>query len=552
MVAYEFISKRVIRLWQDDFGPQPPFSTDDSTLFITYMASAEWGCFLTLGWPLPTRIVDLYIEFRNETNGIVLSGKPIKRSLLSALAYHHLTSITKEEKDVMRALVLRGGPWTSEERQQILDYCQSDVDCLEPLFERMLPGIQYRRNGFTQALFRARFTTAAARMERIGTPIDVETLEQFRTYWPDIKLELIKAVDKDFGVFEGTTFKGGRFAEYLVSNNITDWPRTATGQLGRDKERLDDMAEVYPQISPLKDLLYILNNLRVEKLAVGPDNRNRVMLSYFGAKTGRNTPKASQYIFGPSVWLRGLIKPTEGRALAYIDWKSQEVHIAAALSGDQALLDTVATGDPYLTFAKMAGLAPPDATKQTHGAVRALCKTCVLGSNYGLGTRSLAMKTQLHVIEAESLHRKLELAFPVYAEWIQSVIYTGQLTRHLSTKFGWTLRTSGARPNSLRNFLMQAHGAEMLRLACNLATEQGIHVCAPVHDALLIEAAADEIDDAVAVTRAAMSEASGAVLDGIQVATDVETVVWPDRYADPRGQEMWSMVTEIASRLADQ
>ena len=99
---------------------------------------------------------------------------------------------------------------------------------------------------------------------------------------------------------------------------------------------------------------------------------------------------------------------------------------------------------------------------------------------------------------------------------------------------------------------MQAHGAEMLRLACNLATEQGIHVCAPVHDALLIEAAADEIDDAVAVTRAAMSEASGAVLDGIQVATDVETVVWPDRYADPRGQEMWSMVTEIASRLADQ
>ena len=74
MVAYEFISKRVIRLWQDDFGPQPPFSTDDSTLFITYMASAEWGCFLTLGWPLPTRIVDLYIEFRNETNGIVLSG----------------------------------------------------------------------------------------------------------------------------------------------------------------------------------------------------------------------------------------------------------------------------------------------------------------------------------------------------------------------------------------------------------------------------------------------------------------------------------------------
>jgi hypothetical protein len=30
-----------------------------------------------------------------------------------------------------------------------------------------------------------------------------------------------------------------------------------------------------------------------------------------------------------SVWLRGLIKPPAERALAYVDWKSQEVFIAA-------------------------------------------------------------------------------------------------------------------------------------------------------------------------------------------------------------------------------
>jgi hypothetical protein len=44
--------------------------------------------------------------------------------------------------------------------------------------------------------------------------------------------------------------------------------------------------------------------------------------------------------------------------------------------------------------------------------------------------------------------------------------------------------------------------AEMLRIACCLATERGVSVCAPVHDALVIEAPVDQIDDAVTTTRA--------------------------------------------------
>ena len=63
-------------------------------------------------------------------------------------------------------------------------------------------------------------------------------------------------------------------------------------------------------------------------------------------------------------------------------------------------------------------------------------------------------------------------------------------------------------PRSLRNFPMQGNGSELLRLACCLATERGIHVCAPVHDALLIEGPADAIHELVAETQHAMREAS--------------------------------------------
>lgn len=542
MVARDLITNRVVRLWQDELGPEPPFDTDDDTLFVAYFASAEIGCFLALGWPVPTRILDLYTEFRNATNGTVL---PSGRSLLGALSYHGITTITADMKTAERDLVISGGPWTGEEQRRILDYCQTDVDPLGALLERMLPGIQARPHGFAQALLRGRYMAAVARMERVGIPIDTDTLDRLREVWSDIKLDMIKAIDADYGVFEGTTFKAGLFAGYLVDHGI-DWPRTLTGRLQTDRDTFRDMAQRYPQLTPLHELRTALAELRLEKLAVGPDGRNRVLLSPFGASSGRNTPSNSKSVFGPSVWIRGLIKPSEGRALAYIDWSSQEVYIAAQLSGDPALLDAVLSGDPYLHFAKLAGLAPAEATKQSHKAVRDLCKTCVLGTNYGMQAPSLAARTGLSVIEAEDVLHRLARTFPTFTAWADHVSDLGQLAGYLATVFGWKVQTQGTtRATSLRNFPMQANGAEILRLACCIATEAGINVCAPVHDALLIEAAADEIDVAIEQTRAAMAQASRIVLDGLEIPTDADVVIWPDRYADPRGSVMWERVNKI-------
>ena len=549
MVARELGSNRLIRLWRDELGVAPPFSTGDDVLFVAYFASAEIGCFLSLGWPVPTRILDLFTEFRNATNWISLPGG---RGLLGALSYYGISSITADQKHEERALVMGGGPWSPEEQIRILDYCQTDVDPLGALLERMLPGIVKRPNGFGQALLRGRYMAAVARMERTAVPIDAEMLDLLRTNWNRIKSDLIEAIDKDYGVYEGTTFKSGLFACYLADNRI-DWPRSEAGRLLLDQDTFRDMAKSHPQLEPLKELRHAQSEMRLEKLAVGPDHRNRALLSPFGAKSGRNTPSNSKFIFGPSVWLRGLIRPPEGRSLAYIDWKSQEVYIAAALSGDRALLDAVLSGDPYLAFAKMAGLAPPEATKQSHKAIRDMCKTCVLGTNYGMQAQSLAMRTGLSVIEAQDLLRRLAQTFPAFTAWAEHVVNVGQLVGYLTTVFGWTMRTENElRATTLRNFPMQANGAEMMRLACCLATERGVQVCAPVHDALLIEGDTDTMEDTVAATRAAMAEASKVVLKGLEVPTDVEVFAWPGRYADDRGRVMWERVSEILARQEGQ
>ena len=93
LVAKEVGMGRLIKLWQDQFGPEPPFEVDDDTLVVAYYAPAEIGCFLALGWPVPTRIIDLYVEFRRETNALAVAEG---RGLLGALSRHHITRITSE------------------------------------------------------------------------------------------------------------------------------------------------------------------------------------------------------------------------------------------------------------------------------------------------------------------------------------------------------------------------------------------------------------------------------------------------------------------------
>jgi DNA polymerase I len=547
MVAREIRSGHLLRLWQDQLPAHPPFPVGDDVLFVAYMAAAELSCFLQLGWPVPARILDPYIEFRAQTNGDKPAGG---YGLLSALSYHGLPGITSEQKESSRDLVMRGGPWTPAERLEVLDYCQTDVDCLGPLLDRMAPAITARPGGLGQALLRGRYMAAVARMEHAGVPIDVVTLAQLREHWASLKGELVAAIDKDFGVFDGITFKTERFISWLDHEGIP-WPLTEHGQPRLDKDTFSDMSKVYPQLEPLKQLRRTLSDLRLERLAVGKDARNRASLFPFGARTGRNTPSANGFIFGPSRWLRGLIKPGPGQAIAYIDWSFQEVAIAAALSGDQALLDAVGSGDPYLAFAKMAGLAPRDATKETHATIRDQCKTCVLGTNYGMGADSLAARIGADRNHAVHLLRLLARTFPVFWAWSEQVVDRAVLTGRLRSEFGWPLLvTSASRPTALKNFPMQANGAEMLRIAACLATEHGVQVCAPVHDALLVEAPVDDLDQAVDTTRAAMAEASRAVLPDMEpLKTDVLAVKWPDRYPDPRGQVMWDRVTEILKKL---
>src|SRR5512134_1774267 len=109
LVARELRSGRTVRVWQDELRrmPQPPYPTGPGALFVAYYASAEIGCHLALGWPVPERVLDLFTEFRNRTNGVPTGNGA---GLLGALAFFGLDGIGTAEKQQMLPFGVRPRP----------------------------------------------------------------------------------------------------------------------------------------------------------------------------------------------------------------------------------------------------------------------------------------------------------------------------------------------------------------------------------------------------------------------------------------------------------
>lgn len=518
---------------------QAPFPTDASALVVAYHAPAEMLCFQALGWTPPACLLDLHVEFRNLTNTVPRSGR---HGLLDALAYYGEPVMESAHKDAMRALILSAGPWEEAQRQAILDYCAADVEALQRLYRHMT---QAQVIDWPRALLRGRYAIAAAASEALGIPLDAPLYRRVRDQGPAARAALIADVDQAFGVYDGLRFSEARFNHWLDRRGLA-WPRLPSGRVCLDDDTFKTMAQRDPAIGRLRQLRQMLLQLRTLKLAVGDDGRNRCALFPFSSVTGRNQPSTSQTILGLSRALRPLIRPLPGWALAYVDFAQQELAIAAALSGDVAMQQAYQSQDFYLSFAQLAGAAPPGATKASHPLVRERFKTCALGVLFGMTEYGLAKRLGLSPYEARQLLNTHHRTFPQFWRWSDALIDRVQFTGSMQTVFGWTLHVGRALPErSLRNFPMQAHGAEMLRLAHSELVRRGIRVCAPIHDAVLVEAPLEVIDDVVATTQAVMTEASQVVLDGFSVRSEATVIRAPERFTESADVTMWNRLMRV-------
>jgi hypothetical protein len=492
---------------------------------LAYNFVAEAQCFESLGWEQPRWPIDPYAEHLALTNGLTAADifereedeKRIGYRMVDALRAYGI-EVSSEDETHKKAMQLRaaaGEPFSPEEWAAITAYCGEDVLWLGRLFTAMRDRID-----LPAALVRGRYMTAIGQQMHRGIPVDRELVERFQAQRPGLRQALIDETPGASWFYNTGRFSEALFFDWTEAEEI-GWPRHADGSPVLERETMKQIAVLEPRVAPLAALRSKLSKLEDIKLTIRSDGRIRPNYMPLRTRTGRNKPRATEYPMLQASWTRGFVLAPPGRSLAQLDFKAQEVYIAAALSEDRQLLEDL-EGDPYLRFAIRAGFAPSGATKESHSDMRDQFKVAMLGTIYGMGEWTLAARLGISVSLAREIRAQFKHQYQALWDWLESVVLAAYATRYLETPLGWPL-VVGPKLDSftLRNHLIQATGGDILRAACLFAQDGELSTIATLHDSILLEADVDRIDADAATLADCMTRGAQHVL-GIPIPATVE------------------------------
>ena len=565
MVAYVLNENlqhvRTIRVWRGEFGTAPPFDVGSDTLFAAYSAWAEMTCFMVLGWQFPAHIFDLHTAYLAASNVLLPYNpdevrKKQRKRLSDACRAYGIPGWENIDKEAI-ARAIGEGRWREYGKEAVLDYCEEDNRASALLLRAQLCG----RAGLLPAnvervLHWSNYSAkAVARIQARGMPIDVLLWNLVQENKAAVIGELLQQYDPSYGSTDPIYTPEGewsyaRFERWLVSTGVTAWPRLDSGQLDTDSDAFRLMYHV-PGIERLHALKDSIGVIARAKLPIGRDGRNRPSLFPFCTASGRNAHAKSLY--NAHAGMRSFMVFPPDTIGVYLDWRSQEVGVAAARSGDERLMHDYQTGDVYYALAKLCGLTnDPDVKrwKKEQPAMRDRMKPLQLGINYGMGVPSLAKGLDRHPLVASAIIERHKRTYPRFWQWREEQVQHAMLDRQIQTEFGWPLRISNS-PNkrTLYNFPMQGNGAEMLRLAAWSMCEAGMVPSMLVHDAVLLEMRNHEqITQAIEIMKAASRD----VCDGFEIGVGVDQLLENGaRYQDKRpvAKAMWQTITNALQKI---
>jgi hypothetical protein len=547
-----------VRRWRGEFGT-PPFPVDDDTLLVGYALWAEMTCFLVLGWPLPNYAYDLHTAYLAASN-ILLPYNPDKtrikqrKRLADACRAYGIEGWMAIDKPGI-ALAIGDGRWREYGQPAVLQYCEEDVHNAAELFRRQLAG--HRDHAPVDPALVMRWSEysakTVARIQARGIPIDTALWDLVQ----ENKAAAIAALIARFDPSQGSehpiyspegAFSSWRFEQWLIAAGLTEWPRLDSGALQLDSDAFRMMYGAHPAIEGVHALRDSLGVIVRARIPIGPDGRNRPSLFPFGTATGRNAQAKS--LFNTHASMRSFMRFAPDKIGLYLDWRTQEVGIAAALSGDPQLAEDYRSGDVYHALAVMCGLTTADAgawkATPEGQSQRQRMKALQLGINYGMGVASLSRGLGRHrVIGSEVIIRHRQ-RYPAYWQWRAETVQRAMLERVIRSEYdGWPLWLSHS-PNkrTLYNFKMQSGGAEMLRLAANRLCDAGLVPIMLVHDGILFELDTEgQVEHAKEIMRAAGTE----VCNGLEIGVDADQkLIGGAHYRDKRpvAQSMWTTVMD--------
>jgi DNA polymerase-1 len=520
--------------------------------YVSFNVSAEVNCCLSLG--LDVRDRD-WIDLSAEAKMLMLTNSQYFSSAMGLVDACRVFGVklktSPTAKDLMRNIILSKRSYTAEEWEKIVAYGLEDTACLCELHKAIFVANRQHyllgRTHFEPTQFRkesverGNYCRDAAVMFRrsLGLPVDVERMKRVYGNLHLVRKHLAEGLNElvpDLFVFKQTkkglqiTMSSKAFQSHiddLVELNELQgrWETTATSLYKTDDETLK--AFLKPTDPTLYAELMFYKSLKsVNFLDLVEDGYVHPVNYPFAQKTGRSSPKPTQgYILAADKWVRCFVRPKPGMVVIGADWSSQEIFIAAAMSGDKALMGAYKSGDVYLSLAKMAGDVPQDGNREDYEHERQMYKAVQLGLAYGKGARSLAQELYLSaklagkeltqadaVAKAKAIVDWHKETFASYWKYVNAI---SRIPKSLH-KFGiyktvnndWTYFIDGrSKTTALQNAPMQANGASVMRTAFVLCLEAGLDVACTQHDALYVNSTEADAEFSAELLKECMCEA---------------------------------------------
>lgn len=233
------------------------------------------------------------------------------------------------------------------------------------------------------------------------------------------------------------------------------------------------------------------------------DGRLHPTIDSLGAITARMTaatPNIQNYNKEDPT-MRATLLPDEGYVLIGADFDTVELRVMAALTGEQAFLDTIhAGGDLHqLTADKL-------------GVTRTVAKRVNFLQVYGGGAAELAKQTGLTLSDAEAATQGFRDAYGEIRSFSKSMNYMDEIRTETFRRIPVTQYTrkgnDRAEPAYFRflNYKIQSCARDLLVLALHRLAEVGMAemLWVPIHDELILAVPEDRVEECMAKLQEAM------------------------------------------------
>jgi DNA polymerase-1 len=218
----------------------------------------------------------------------------------------------------------------------------------------------------------------------------------------------------------------------------------------------------------------------------------------------------------------------EGRVLLSADYSQIELRVLAHVTGDPTMVETFRRGDDVhrATAARVFGVAPEAVNLE----LRSRAKVINFGLIYGMGAQRVARETGLSQVEAEAFIQQYFSKFPGIKGYIDDTIRFCERHGYVQTLFGRrrmipeiaspNRQLRSAARNMAVNTPIQGTAADLIKVAMvridAAIRERNLKslMILQVHDELLFDVAASELDEVKALVRDRMETAFSAANAG--------------------------------------